>query len=242
MQAITEPEALKKQRRDIEKKMTVHVQQISATVEQVGGLAPCCFVWQPYQLGGGCAGWVLCNAGQCCCGHILVQASGNTVSRQLHCFWCRACSHLSKLYPGKAPSTAMGGRMHAERTLICKQRGFSSVSEPLLLLARFSVPALQVGRKVGDVYQLVSSQTDPLWRSYAIYMFAVKVCSSVCVHVCPPRQIPCGAATPSTCLPSRFVHQCACMCARACACLCLYTCGRAFQHTLSCICAGRCKD
>ena len=37
MQAITKNEGLKKQRRDIEKKMTVHVQQISATMEQVNG-------------------------------------------------------------------------------------------------------------------------------------------------------------------------------------------------------------
>ena len=33
----------------------------------------------------------------------------------------------------------------------------------------------QVGRKVGDVYQLITSQQDPLWLNFAMYMFAVKV-------------------------------------------------------------------
>ena len=51
MQDLLADESLKKQRRDVEKKMTVHVQQISATVEQVGGndvpqgrfhAQPCC--------------------------------------------------------------------------------------------------------------------------------------------------------------------------------------------------------
>ena len=42
IQATVDPlladEGAKKQRRDIEKKMTVHVQQISATLDQVGAL------------------------------------------------------------------------------------------------------------------------------------------------------------------------------------------------------------
>lgn len=35
--------------------------------------------------------------------------------------------------------------------------------------------SVQVGRKVEDVYRLISSQQEPLWRNYALYMFAVKV-------------------------------------------------------------------
>jgi len=40
---------------------------------------------------------------------------------------------------------------------------------------QISATVEQVGRKVGDVYQLIALQQEPLWRSYAMYMFAIKV-------------------------------------------------------------------
>jgi hypothetical protein len=35
--------------------------------------------------------------------------------------------------------------------------------------------SIQVGRKVGDVFSLIANQQEPLWRNYAMYMFAIKV-------------------------------------------------------------------